>query len=215
MQPIKVRRQSDTKTFSARRQEVVAKWAPGILPSQADPLDQDFVCIFQVNGSPVAAHVRRRPTKWNQLMKNLYVAIALSALVTYPALAQTPAATLAPATSAYAGNTGDWALGRWSGMRYLDAGFSRMVTEDWVLVVSKQADGKVACQLAVSKEVDRAGPVPKCTITGTSISIRTARNAEVELSLDGGELEGRYVELFTRNRLHLHRDGAGEPASKR
>jgi len=215
VQPIKVRRQAYIKTFSVRRHEVVAKRETGIITSQADPLDQDSICIFKVNGSPIAAYVRRRPNKWNRIMKNLYVAIALSAVVTFPALAQTPAATMAPATSAYAGNTGDWALGRWSGMRYLDAGFSRMVTEDWVLVVSKQADGKVACQLATSAEIDRAAPVPKCTITGNGISIRTAKNAEVELSMDGGDLEGRYVELFTRNRLHLHRGGAGEPASKR
>lgn len=137
-------------------------------------------------------------------MTKLQLIVALSTLVAYPTLAQTPAAA-PPAASAYDGTVGDWALGRWTGVRYLDAGFSRMATEDRVLVISKLPDGKVGCQWGTPSDVGRTGWAPRCTVTATTVSLRTMASAEVELNKEGVELDGRYVELGMRNKVHLHR----------
>lgn len=136
-------------------------------------------------------------------MRNFFLTIVASMTVACPALAQTPAS--APASSAYQGNVGDWALGRWTGYRYLDASFSRLVTEDRVLVVTKLPDGRVGCQWATPAELARSGWAPRCEITATSIALRTAANAEVQLDRDGVELEGRNLEVGARYKVHLHR----------
>lgn len=136
-------------------------------------------------------------------MKKTLKMIALASAAASPAFAQTPAS--APASSAYQGTVGDWALGRWTGYRYLDANFTRLATEDRVLIVTKLPDGRVGCQWAAPNELSRTGWATRCEITASKITLRTPGNADVVLDREGAELEGRYVEAGARNRVHMHR----------
>ncbi len=142
-------------------------------------------------------------------MRNVLLTIALSTIASFPAYAQTPAP--APAGTAYQGTVGDWALGRWTGYRYSDASFSRMATDDRVLIVTKLPDGRVACQYGSPTQVSRGGWTSQCTITATTIALR-AGSADVELSQAGKELEGKYDEIGARIKVHLHRGDQHESA---
>lgn len=140
-------------------------------------------------------------------MKKTLMMIALASAVASPTFAQTPAS--APANSAYQGTVGDWALGRWTGYRYLDdANFTRLVTEDRVLIVTKLPDRRVRCQWAVPNELARTGWATRCEITASKITLRTPANADVVLDREGADLEGRYIEAGARNRVHMHRGTA-------
>lgn len=137
-------------------------------------------------------------------MTKTFLMIALSTVASFPALAQTPSSAPAPGSSAYQGTVGDWALGRWTGYRYSDASFSRMAADDRVLVVSKLPDGRAACQWGSPTEVARGGWAATCSITATTISMRIGK-AEVELYQSGKELEGKYVDISARVKVHMHR----------
>lgn len=146
-------------------------------------------------------------------MSKLLLTIAASAVaaltVSGPALAQAPAAVPtaanAPGATAYQGTVGDWALGRWTGSRYVDASFTRMTTDERILIVTKLPDGKVGCQWGTSAEIAKAVWAPLCVITASTISLRTPTNTEVELTLAGTELDGKYADIGGRTKVHLHR----------
>ena len=116
-----------------------------------------------------------------------------------------PAASNAPGATAYQGTVGDWALGRWTGSRYVDASFTRMTTDERILVVAKLPDGKVGCQWGTSADIAKAVWAPLCVITASTISLRTPTNTEVELTLAGTELDGKYADIGGRTKVHLHR----------
>lgn len=138
------------------------------------------------------------------MLKAILLTIATTTCLATSAVAQTPAAP--PATTAYRGDVGDWALGRWTGYRYLDASYTRMTTEDRVLVVARASDGNVGCQWGAPASLAKAGWVP-CVIDAASIVITPAAGTRVELTREGAELEGRYFDSSTaRNRVHLHRE---------
>lgn len=154
------------------------------------------------------------------MLKTIVLTIATTACLASSALAQVPGRTQAqpsaqapaaapatpPATSAYTGNVGDWAIGRWVGYRYLDAAYTRMTTADRVLVIARAADGNVGCQWGTPASLAKAGWAP-CVIDASSIVISPAAGTRVELSRDGAELEGRYYDPSNaRNRVHLHRE---------
>lgn len=145
-------------------------------------------------------------------MRNMLLTIALSTFAAFPAYAQTPAP--APSGTAYQGTVGDWALGRWTGYSYADASFSRMATDDKVLVVTKLPDGRVACQYGSPSQVARGGWASQCTITATTVALRSG-SADVELSQSGKELEGKYNVIGSRVKVHLHRGDQHESALHR
>ena len=149
-------------------------------------------------------------------MSKLMLTIAASTVAALSApgavLAQTSAVPSAPAAAsgspgatAYQGTVGDWALGRWTGSRYVDASYTRMTTDERVLVVAKLPDGKVGCQWGTSAEIARAVWAPLCVITASTISLRTPANTEVELTLSGTGLDGKYADIGGRTKVHLHR----------
>lgn len=137
-------------------------------------------------------------------MRTLLMTVAISTMVAYPAIAQTPASALA--STAYQGNVGDWALGRWIGYQYLEDYYNRLNSENRVLIVTKLPDGRVGCQWGTPAGVTRANWSPRCEITSSKITVRTPDNVDIELSQVGAELESRYAVLTARYRVHLHRE---------
>ncbi|WP_156716868.1 hypothetical protein [Reyranella sp.] len=133
-------------------------------------------------------------------MKKLLIALALLPVGYAPAYGQTPT----PVSSAYEGNVGDWALGRWTGVRYADSTYSSLTTEERVLTVARLADGKVGCQCTSSADPSAAQWATQCVVTAGSITVRTPQ-AHVELDRHGAELDGRYVSAGTRFKVHMKR----------
>ena len=144
----------------------------------------------------------------SKLLLTISASTVVALTVSWPALAQAqaaPAAANAPGATAYQGTVGDWALGRWTGSRYVDASFTRMTTDERILIVAKLPDGKVGCQWGTSADIAKAVWAPLCVITASTISLRTPTNTEVELTLAGTELDGKYADIGGRTKVHLHR----------
>ena len=133
-------------------------------------------------------------------MKKLFITLALSLVGYSPAFAQTPA-TL---STAYEGAVGDWALGRWVGVRFSDTTYSSLTTEERVLTVSRLPEGKVGCQWASAADPSSTQWATQCVITANSITVRTPQ-AHVELDRHGAELDGKYVSAGTRFKVHMKR----------
>lgn len=97
----------------------------------------------------------------------------------------------APVISAYEGNVGDWALGRWAGMIYPDYDRGRMTTEARIMIIERQPDGKVTCLWAYPPQLAQVAWAPKCKIDANSISLVTTADSTVELDRSDSELRGR------------------------
>ena len=139
-------------------------------------------------------------------MNKFLIAVALSAIAATPVLAQMPAGS-APGASAYEGNVGDWALGRWTGHRFADTTYSRLTMDERVLVVARLPDGRVGCQWLTSGQQTREAWAPQCKISANKISLRNAANVEVELIREGTELDGMYFDVGTRFKIHMKKAG--------
>lgn len=133
-------------------------------------------------------------------MKKLLFTLALLPVCASPAFAQTPT----PVSTAYEGSVGDWALGRWVGVRYADSTYTSLTTEERVLTVARLPDGKVGCQWSSSAETSPAQWATECVVTANSITVRSPQ-AHVELDRHGAELDGRYVAAGTRFKVHMKR----------
>jgi hypothetical protein len=111
-----------------------------------------------------------------------------------------------PATSAYEGNVGDWALGRWEGAIFPNYVATGLSSEPRIMIIQRLADGKVGCRWATPASLGQTGWAPRCHIKPASISLTTTADSEVELDKAGNELEGRMLsKTSTRYRAHLKR----------
>lgn len=109
-----------------------------------------------------------------------------------------------PATSAYEGTVGDWALGRWEGYLFPNYTAVGMSTEPRILIIQRLANGMVGCRWAIPADLPKVGWAPRCQITATSISLLTTADSEVDLDKAGDGLEGRMrSKSSTRYRAQL------------
>ncbi len=93
--------------------------------------------------------------------------------------------------SAYEGNVGDWALGKWEGYTFPEYVGARLSSIPRSIVVERSAGGKVGCRWVAPADPPTVGWVPRCRIKATSIYLVTKLNSEVELDRVGEGLEGR------------------------
>ena len=108
--------------------------------------------------------------------------------------------------TAYEGNVGDWALGRWEGYLYANYGNTAMSSDPRIMIIQRLANGKVGCRWATPADLPKVGWAPRCRIGATSISLLTTADSEVDLDKAGDELEGRMRSKNSRRyRAHLKR----------
>jgi hypothetical protein len=111
-----------------------------------------------------------------------------------------------PATSAYEGNVGDWALGRWEGYLYPNYSNSGMSSDPRIMIIERLPDGRVGCRWATPADLPKVGWARRCQITATTLSLVTTADSDVDLERSGEELEGRMrSKTSTRYRAHLRR----------
>ena len=100
--------------------------------------------------------------------------------------------------SAYQGNVGDWALGRWNGRIVGNFAGVGLTEYPRALIVEKLPDGRAGCRYGEASAVGGLAWTPKCTITANGISLATEANTTVELArADARRIEGRVREAAT------------------
>ena len=111
-----------------------------------------------------------------------------------------------PATSAYQGNGGDWALGRWNGQRFTTLHGSAVQPQPTSLLVEKRPDGKVLCRWGDPETIAGTAFASKCAITASEISLLSASDTTVQLTRNGAtRLEGSARNAFGSGRIDLAR----------
>ncbi|MCX7360403.1 MAG: hypothetical protein NTV97_00685 [Alphaproteobacteria bacterium] len=111
-----------------------------------------------------------------------------------------------PATSAYQGNAGDWALGRWNGQRFTTLHGSAVQPQPSSLLVEKRPDGKVLCRWGDPETIAGSALASKCTITASDISLLSASDTTVQLTRNGAtRLEGSARNSMGSGRIDLAR----------
>lgn len=100
--------------------------------------------------------------------------------------------------SAYQGNVGDWALGRWDGRIVGNFGGVGIREYPRSVMVVKLPDGRIGCRYGGPDFVARLDWTPKCTVTANGISLATLDKTSVELTrADDRRMEGRVREAST------------------
>ena len=111
-----------------------------------------------------------------------------------------------PATSAYQGNIGEWALGRWNGQRFMTLHGSAMRPEASSLLVERRPDGKVLCRWGDPETIAGTAFAPKCTISINDISLLSASDVTVQLTRNGQtRFEGSARNALGSGRIDLAR----------
>lgn len=107
--------------------------------------------------------------------------------------------TLVPATggarSAYSGNVGDWALGRWEGTISQVAGNAYgsmgLTSGPRTLIIQRDSSGQVSCFWFIP--ADGQQPTKQCTVKANGISLITIASSVVELYPTGSDtLQGTF-----------------------
>jgi hypothetical protein len=94
--------------------------------------------------------------------------------------------------SAYQGNIGDWALGRWQGLLVANLQGVGIQSLARVLVIEKTPDGRVGCRFTEPAYADHAPWADHCAITASTITMRTRANSSIVLGRSApNKLEGR------------------------
>ena len=136
----------------------------------------------------------REPTRstggWRVFFTPLILMSVILSLCVASAMGQGKKPAKGPATSAFDGNVGDWAIGHWKGTIWNNYSNTPMYTEERTLDVERLPDGKVGCRWAYPPDMP-VGWAPKCKIDEKGISLLSTAGSDVELSRSGVGLEGR------------------------
>jgi len=90
-----------------------------------------------------------------------------------------------------AGRDGDWAVGRWDGHTYSKGSRSRMDAAEVVLIVERNADGKLVCRMNQPANIDRVpSTLEHCDVRSDGIRLTSLGKNRYDLRREGKTLKG-------------------------
>ena len=89
------------------------------------------------------------------------------------------------------GRDGDWAVGRWEGHTYAKGSRTRMDPTQVVLIVEKNADGRLACRMNQPANIDKVpSTLEHCDVRSDGIRLTSLGKNRYDLRREGKTLKG-------------------------
>jgi hypothetical protein len=86
---------------------------------------------------------------------------------------------------------GDWALGRWEGHTYSKGSRTRMDASEVVLIVARNAAGKLVCRMNLPANIDKTpSTLDHCEVRSDGMSLTSLSKNKYDLRRDGKTLKG-------------------------